>query len=430
MRRITFRPSALPPFRPSVIASWRLCASVLLLAGVSAPAGAQGPKCTPDNAGWTLPKGFCAVLVGDSLGQVRHLAVAPNGDVFAARNSGRLPGGVIVLRDTTGDGKADVIATFFAESGGSGIALTADAVYFAPNDRVMRFPWKPGALTPAGAPDTIAQDLPTGGHTAKGIVLGRDGALYVSFGSGTNSCQGAGDRKANVPGDKPCTELERRAGVWRFDARQTHQKPADGKRWATGLRNPMALSLDPVTGTVYAGVHGRDQLTENWGWPAEAGRENPAETVFALTGNTDGGWPYCYFDPRRKQMLENPEYGGDGTRVGDCDKRSQPVLSFPAHWAPNATVFYTGTQFPAEYRGGVFIAFHGSWNRAPAPQEGYRVVFAPFKDGKPVGTWETFAAPTDEPTSIRPSGLAVGPDGSLYIGADANGKIWRVVYRP
>jgi glucose/arabinose dehydrogenase len=429
MRRITFRPSVLPSFRLCVIASLRLC----VFAVAPAPATAQAPRCAPDNAGWTLPRGFCAVLVAESLGQVRHLAVAPNGDIFAARNARQNgpPGGVIVLRDTTGDGKADVIGTFFSGPGGSGIALTSDAVYFAPNDRVLRFPWKPGALAPSGPVDTIAESLPAGtGHTSKGIVLGKDGALYVSFGSATNSCQGEKDRQGPFPGANPCTELEQRAGVWRFDARKTHQKPADATRWATGLRNPMALSLDPATGTVYAGVHGRDQLAENWSWPAEAGRENPAETIFALTRNADGGWPYCFYDPRKKQMLQNPEYGGDGTKPGDCDKKNQPVLAFPAHWAPNATMFYSGSQFPAEYRGGIFIAFHGSWNRAPAPQEGYRVVFAPFKDGKPVGTWETFAAPAGEPTSIRPSGLAVGPDGSLYIGADANGKIWRVVYRP
>ncbi|HEV8357062.1 MAG TPA: PQQ-dependent sugar dehydrogenase [Gemmatimonadales bacterium] len=428
------RRCVLPSWRPGVLASLRLSAAALLLAGAPGSAAAQSPKCAPDNAGLTLPRGFCAVLVAESLGSVRHLAVAPNGDVFAARNSRQSgpTGGVIVLRDTTGDGKADVIATFFSGAGGSGIALAPDAVYFAPNDRVLRFPWKPGALAPSGPADSIAQDLPAGrGHTAKGIVLGKDGALYVSFGSLTNSCQaGADDRKGPFPGANPCTELEERAGVWRFDARKTHQTPADGKRWATGLRNPMSVSLDPATGTVYAGVHGRDQLSENWSWPPEEGRENPAETVFALTGNTDGGWPYCYFDPRKKRMLQNPEYGGDGNKVGDCDKKNQPVLAFPAHWAPNATLFYSGTQFPAEYRGGLFIAFHGSWNRAPAPQEGFRVVFAPFKGGKALGSFETFAAPAGDPTSIRPSGLAVGPDGSLYIGADANGKIWRVMYRP
>jgi glucose/arabinose dehydrogenase len=434
MTRSTFPRSVLPSFRLSVVPSFRLFAGAAMLALVPLPASAQKPACAPDNGGWKLPAGFCAVLVADNLGSVRHLAVAPNGDVFAARNARQNgpAGGVIVLRDTTGDGRADVIATFFEGVGGSGIALSSDAVYFAPNDRVLRFPWTPGALAPSGPADTIAQDLPAGsGHTAKGIVLGKDGALYVSFGSKTNSCQpGDNDRKGPFPGANPCTELEQRAGVWRFDARKTHQRPADGKRWATGLRNPMSLSLDPTTGTVYAGVHGRDQLSENWSWPAEEGRENPAETFYALTGNTDGGWPYCYYDPRRKQLLQNPEYGGDGTKPGDCGRKDQPVLAFPAHWAPNATLFYSGDQFPAEYRGGVFIAFHGSWNRAPAPQEGYRVVFAPFKGGKAVGTFETFAAPAGDPTSIRPSGLAVGPDGSLYIGADANGKIWRVLYRP
>ncbi len=420
---------ARPAFaRRSHFASGRLIAFTLAVAAVAPSAAAQKPACAADNAGLTLPKGFCAVLVGESLGAVRHLAVAPNGDVFAAR-AGKT-GGVVVLRDTTGDGKADVVATFYSGPPGSGIALTADAVYYAPNDQVLRFPRTPGSLVPTGPPETILSGLPIAGHASKGIVIGKDGALYVSFGSVDNSCQGAKDRQGPFPGANPCTELGQRAGVWRFDARTPNQTSASGKRWATGLRNPMALSVEPSTGTVYSGVHGRDQLTENWSWPAEEGRENPAETFFALVEGTDGGWPYCFYNPAKKQMLQNPEYGGDGTKVGDCDKKAKPALAFPAHWAPNATLFYTGSQFPATYRGGVFIAFHGSWNRAPAPQEGFRVVFGPFRNGKPVGTWETFATPSGNPTAIRPSGLAVGPDGSLYIGADREGKIWRVMYRP
>jgi len=404
--------------------------SALALLTSTADAQRQaGLACSPDNAGLTLPKGFCAVLVAESLGTVRHLAVAPNGDVFAARRGRN--GGVLVLRDTTGDGQADIVATFYAGPAGSGIALAPDAVYYARDDRVLRFPWKPGDLTPAGEPETIAAELPNGGHSSKGIALGPNGALFVSFGSLSNSCQPPGqDRSGPYPSPNPCTELLQRGGVWRFDARKLNQTPADARRWATGLRNPMAVSVDPSTGTPYAGVHGRDQLTENWSWPAEEGRENPAEVVFALSDGTDGGWPYCFFDSRKKIRLLNPEYGGDGQKVGECDKKAVPALSFPGHWAPNATAFYSDSQFPATYRGGLFIAFHGSWNRAPAPQEGYRVVFAPFQGGKAVGTWETFAAPSGTPTSIRPSGLAVGPDGSLYIGADANGKIWRVMYRP
>ena len=406
----------------------RLSAGVLMLA--AGTASAQAPACAADNGGWTLPKGFCAVVVAESLGSVRHLAVAPNGDIWAARTGG--DGGVVLIRDSNGDGKADLVRRFWAprqgSGAGSGIALAGDALYFALNDRVLRFPWPAGKAEPDTIPEIIVRGLPVGGHDAKGIAIGKDGRLYVSIGSLTNSCQ-MKDRSNKSMGHQPCHELEQRAGVWRFDPRKEGQAAHQGARVATGLRNPMAVSIEPSTGTLYAGVHGRDQLTENWGWPAEAGRENPAETVYALPDGTDGGWPYCYFDPRAKKRLQNPEYGGDGTTPGDCERKALPALAFPAHWAPNGTQFYTGTQFPASYRGGLFVAFHGSWNRAPAPQEGFRVVFAPFQGGKAVGTYETFAAPTGVPTSIRPTGLAVGPDGSLYIGADQQGKVWRVFYR-
>ncbi|NOT07673.1 MAG: sorbosone dehydrogenase [Gemmatimonadales bacterium] len=410
----------------------------LLLATAAIPslAWAQRPTCAPDNAGLTLPAGFCAVLVGENLGPVRHLAVAPNGDLFAAKRGAQ--GGIVALRDTTGDGKADVVSNFLQGVGGSGIALSADAVYFAANGNannntkasVLRFSWKPGELIPSGAPDTIATDLPIGGHGEKGIALGRNDALFVSFGSLTNSCLPPGiDRQIAQAGPNPCTELEQRAGIWRFDAKKTGQTPATGTRWATGLRNAMAVSVDPATGTLYAGVHGRDGLAEQWKWPAEEGRENPAETVYALAEGADGGWPYCYFDSRQKVMVLNPEYGGDGTKAGDCGRKTQPVASFPGHWAPNATAFSQGTQFPAAFRDGIFVAFHGSWNRAPAPQEGYRVVFAPVKNGKGTGAPVNFAVPAGDPTSIRFTGLAFGPDGSLYLSADLQGKIWRVMYR-
>jgi glucose/arabinose dehydrogenase len=423
------RPHAFRRFLIALVSVWLVLGSTSALAQSSA--AQRKAQCARDNAGLTLPAGFCAVLFAENVGRPRHLAVAPNGDVFAARRDG----GVVVLRDTTRDGKADVIATFWSGASGSGIALASDAVYFAPGDRVIRIPWNPGELKPAGPEETIAMNLPTGGHGEKGIALGPNNSLFVSFGSRTNSCQPEGqDRTGPVPGVNPCIELEQRAGVWRFDARKTSQTPADGKRWATGLRNPMALSIQPGTGTLYAGVHGRDQLFENWGWPEEEGRENPAEVVFELPEGSDGGWPYCFFDSRRHLMLQNPEYGGDptGTKVGDCNTKLMPAVAFPGHWAPNATVFYGGTQFPARYRGGLFVAFHGSWNRGPRDrpdlQQGYRVTFSPFQNGKAAGTYETFAAPSGEPTSIRPTGLAIGPDGSLYISADAQGKIWKVMY--
>jgi glucose/arabinose dehydrogenase len=147
------------------------------------------------------------------------------------------------------------------------------------------------------------------------------------------------------------------------------------------------------------------------------------------------GWPYCYYDPTQNRLVLAPEYGGDGKKVGECAQKKGPVAAFPAHWAPNALVFYTGTMFPASYRGGAFIAFHGSWNRAPEPQDGYNVVFQPMANGQASGPYQIFAdgfaGPRKEPglAAHRPAGLAVGPDGALYITDDQAGTVWRVSYK-
>ena len=382
----------------------------------------QAQACDPDNGGLKLPPGFCATVVAKDLVGVRHLSVASDGSIFAGRHGNQ--GGLYLLRDTTRDGKIDLVSRVF-DTAGTGVLWTPEAVYFSPEDRVLRFPWSAGAAKPSGPPELIVHSLPTGGHTAKSMVIGRDGALFVVVGSRSNSCQEK-DRGDKSPGIKPCNELETRAGIWRFDARKTAQTQSSGQRWGTGLRNAMAMALAP-DGTLWAAVHGRDQLTQNWGFSEEDGAENPSEEFGPITEGVDYGWPYCYHDPRNSRKVQAPEYGGNGTAPGDCGTKAQPAVAFPAHWAPNASVFYTGTMFPARYRGGAFVAFHGSWNRAPRPQEGFRVVFAPFENGKATGKWEDFALPAGEPHSIRPSGLAVGPDGSLYIGADREGKIWRVM---
>ena len=407
---------------------WHAVRCWLLVPALLAPvtAFAQRPSCAPDDGGLALPEGFCALKVADHLGSVRHLVVAANGDLLVAVDGGG--GGVVLLRDTDGDGHAD-LQRHFGPGGGSGIALGGGYLYFSTSSKVVRWPWPDGQLEPAGDAETIIDALPSSGdHHSKSLALGGNAALYVNIGSATNSCQ-ADNRASRSPGLVPCTELETRAGIWRFDRARPGQHQADGTRFATGIRNAVALAIQPGTGTLFAAVNGRDQLGGNWGYPDEKNAELPAEEFAELHQGTDLGWPYCYYDQFLGKLVQAPEYGGDGLRIGPCAEKQPPLIGFPGHWAPLGLVFYEGNQFPAAYQGGAFIAFHGSWNRAPLPQAGYRVVFVPFAGGRPTGEYSTFATMADKPTGLRPTGIAVGPDGSLYIGSDASQSIWRVMVK-
>jgi glucose/arabinose dehydrogenase len=388
----------------------------------------SNPKCDPDNGGLVLPEGFCATVVASQLGPVRQLAVAPNGDLYAALSAkpGDNTGGVLAFRDKDGDGKPDERASF-GPGGGNDVKLHNGYVYFALNDRVVRYRLDGGKLEPSGKEETVVSGLPSdGGHVAKSLAFGPDGAMYVNIGSKTNSCQKT-DRLPASPGHEPCTELERRAGIWRFSADRPEQRFADGRRFATGLRNAMALATQSGTNVLFAAVHGRDQLSDNWGFSDTVNANNPAEELVRVESGGDYGWPYCYYSNQYKKKVLAPEYGGDGQKVGRCASAKNPLMAFPGHWAPMALAFYNSDAFGPRYKGGLFVAFRGSWNRAPLPQEGYRVVFVPFVNGKPTGDYSTFATDKGGPTALRASGVAVAPDGALYISADQNGKIWRVV---
>jgi glucose/arabinose dehydrogenase len=411
----------------------------LLLASVAlvlAPPHFTKPICAPDNAGLTLAPGFCALVVADSVGAARHMVVLENGDLLVAVRGPR--GGVRLLRDTTGDGRADVIRAF-GPAGGTGIAYASGYVYFATDDAVVRWHWQPGQLEPAGTPDTVVKNLTRGRqHAAKGIAIGSDGMLYVNIGAPSNACQ-VQDRSPGSPGQDPCPLLDVAGGIWRFDPRRADQTQTDGLRFATGLRNALSLAVEPATGALFAAQHGRDQLAALWPqlYTEAQSAELPAEEVFQIESGGDYGWPYCYYDWRRRQKLMQPEYGGDGKTVGRCDAVKGPVVAFPGHWAPDAITFYSARQFPLKYRGGLFVAFHGSWNRAPLPQEGYKVMFVPFTRGSPTGAPEIFAdgfaGPDVSPNGARyrPSGLAVGPDGSLYVASDqGSGTVFRILNRP
>ena len=407
--------------------------------------------CAPDNGGITLPPEFCAAVVADLVvdgrpAAARHLAVTPSGDVFVAINSprNRQPStGIIGLRDVNGDGRADEESRFSPGLGGSGLAWDDGRLFFGANDRVVRYRLPAGRLTPIGAAETVVAGLPnTADHISKTVVVGDHRTLFVNIGSASNSCQVA-NRQPQSPGVFPCPELPVRAGIWEFDAQGTNQSQANGRHYATGYRNMVALAVSR-DGALYGVQHGRDMLFENWPqfFTQEEDAVLPAEELVRIDRGSDNGWPYCYFDAvfEHRKVLA-PEYGGDGQRVRgpqgiDCASYNQPLVSFGAHWAPNGMHFYEGSQFPKRYRHGAFVAFHGGFDRAPLPNEGYQVVFVPFgKNGETSGEWETFAdgfagssGPLPQTAKHRPVGVTEGPDGSLYISDDRGGRIWRVVY--
>lgn len=391
--------------------------------------------CDRDIGGVSLPTGFCATVFADHLGVARHMAVDADGDVYVALEETVDGHGIAALKDSHGSGHADVIR-YFGDDSGSGIALGGGYLYFASNTAVFRYPLKPGELLPTGPAETVVSGFPVQHeHAAKTIALDGAGHLYVNVGAPSNACQ-EDDRSPGSPGIKPCPLLADHGGIWRFDAGKTGQKfPEDGTHYATGIRNAVALTWDQDDNALYALQMGRDQLSDNWHrlYTDAQSAELPAEEFLRLHPGDDNGWPYCYYDQFLKKKVLAPEYGGDGKEAGECGKYLQPIAVFPGHWAPESVSFYSGKLFPARYRGGAFIAFHGSWNRAPLPQAGYKVVFVPFKDGLPSGPYEVFAdgfigqgtGPGD--ARFRAMGLAQGPDGALYISDSQQGRIWRVV---
>lgn len=356
----------------------------------------NGPERVGAPAGFlpTAPKGFHVNIFAKSFENPRLLTVAPNGDIFLADTGGNQ---IIILRDPqhTGGAQERVV---FADSVRRpfGIAFHDDYVYVGNMTSVVRFKYDPKTSKRLGEAEKL-MDLPGGGHTTRNLAFTSDGKhLLVAVGSASNI----------DPGEPPI-----RAAVTICDP--------DGKNarlFATGLRNPVGLALEPTTGKPWVTVNERDEL----------GDDLPPDYFTSIKDGGFYGWPYSYIGSNVDSRVK-PQ------RPDLVAKAIIPDVLLGAHVAPLQFAFYEGQQFPASYHGGAFVAEHGSWNRAS--RSGYRVVFVPFKDGEPSGDPVPFLTgfvpdPMKDLVYGRPVGVAVAPDGALLISDDGIGVIYRISYTP
>jgi glucose/arabinose dehydrogenase len=364
-----------------------------------------------------VPNGFEVNLFASNLAAPRIIRVAPNGDVFAAESAA---GRVRVLRPN-GNGAARPSVFAFGLVGPFGIAFYPPGpdpqwVYVGNTDAVVRFPYRNGDLTARGPAETVVPHLPTGGHDTRDVVFSPDGkTMYVSVGSDSNDAGGMEKLSAAAlqswqsgqpPGATWGIETER-ADVLAFDP--------DGKNrriFATGIRNCVGMAVAAPSGTLWCSTNERDGL----------GDDVPPDYITRVREGAFYGWPWYYIgahqDPRHR-----------GERPDLENKVTVPDVLIAAHSASLGMTFYDATQFPAEYRGNIFAAEHGSWNRSK--RTGYKIIRVPVRDGAPTGEYVDFATGfvvNDAQVWGRPVGVAVDKDGALLVSEDASGTIWRITY--
>ncbi|MDP8922741.1 MAG: sorbosone dehydrogenase family protein [Chloroflexota bacterium] len=334
-----------------------------------------------------LPPGFRIETFASDLPGVRFMTIGPNGELYATLVR---RGEIVRVPDRDGDGRADG-AEVVAEglNAPHGIVFHYGALYVGETNRVSRLTDADGDGVYEG--HEVLADLPSGrGHSARTLGFGPDGMLYVSVGSSCNVCN---------------EEDERRAAIL-----QMAPDGSGARIYARGLRNAVGFVFHPATGELWATNNGRDML----------GDDEPPETINVVHDGDDFGWPRCI-----NGTQPDPQFGSPGA----CDGVARPVVEMQAHSAPLGLRFYEGTQFPPEYQGDLFVAFHGSWNRSIPT--GYKVVRIPIEDGRPAGPAEDFVTGWQQGESRgwgRPVDLVVGSDGSLFISDDATGQIYRAWY--
>jgi glucose/arabinose dehydrogenase len=411
----------------------KMLAAACMLSLAAMPVAAAEPD------GLTLPPGFHATVVAEGLGEfTRHMAFRDASHLYVStepQTKDAANQGIMALH-LDAKHHADTLAHFSTIHNGTAIAVYKGALYTSSPNTLYRFPLSGKELVPSAKPEIVIDGIPS----RAALAFDGKGGLYLAMGGSGNTCVPKDTpRNAQAKGLVPCPDMAIRAGVWRFDAAKLGQKFSDGEHFATGIRDTNALAWSKSGKSLYAVNYGRDGTEKTW--PALVSAEDGAhisDEMFKVVKDTDMGWPYTYYDSAKHVRLAQPEYGGDGkTEVTDA-KYAVPVAAFPAHVAPMDIAFYDASQFPAAYRGGAFIAFHGAGGGDPnGHDDGYNVMFVPLDKSGNAGAPQVFAdgfagatreAKNGKHATYRPVGVTVGPDGALYVSESQKGRIWRIAY--